>query len=212
MPFFAALVLLGAAGQAAAEPIKLTSGSIVYSRSNVAEFRAVSANGIEIIGQFGDDASESWNPDHACFDCTPGTRIKLKQSESFASDAEDSIFAGGSVRVDDVDYWFDSLRFKIKAHHINIPDTADGNALVNAGRFAFKGRIVGTSDDGVTRMFRLKGKGTVSVFFGNNDWFSTTYKFGDASVAAVPEPGTLLLFGSGGIAALVRRKRQRQDD
>ena len=109
-----------------------------------------------------------------------------------------------------MDYFFDSLSFGINAHHMDIPDTTNRNAFINAGRFVFNGMITGTSDAGVTRMFHLHGKGTVTADFGNNDWFSTNDKFDDTGVAAVPEPGTLLLFGSGAVAALVRRKKQRQ--
>lgn len=210
LPFFAVL-LLSVAGRAAAEPVTfLASGSILYSRADVAEFHALSMDGIEVSSQFGNDFNESWNPDHACIGCTPGQRIDLSQSESFTNGTQDGIFAGGSVRVDNVDYFFDSMSFGINAHHIDIPDTTGRNAFINAGQFVFNGMITGTSDAGVTRMFHVHGKGTVSVDFGNNDWFSTNYKFADASAAAVPEPGTMLLFGSGAVAALVRRRRQQR--
>jgi hypothetical protein len=205
-----AVLLLSAVQEAAAEPVTLTSGGIFYSRQNQAEFQAMSLSGIEIRGQFGDEASESWDPDHACFGCTPGARISLSQSESFTNDSG-SVGAGGSVRLDGVDYWFDSMSFRINAGHIDIPDTSDfGGATMDAGRFVFHGMITGTSDAGVTQTFRVHGKGTVSIFFGNNDWFSTNYKFADASAAAVPEPGTMLLFGSGAVAALVRRRSQQR--
>jgi len=207
-PLFAVL-LLNAVQEAAAEPLTLTGGGIFYSRSNQAEFRAISLSEIHINGQFGDEGSESWNPDHACFGCPSGTRISLSQFESFSNDS-DSIGAGGSVRMDGVDYWFDSLSFRINAGHIDIPNTSDPR-MVDAGTFVFHGVITGTSDAGTPRTFRLRGRGTVSVFYlENNDWFSTNYKFADASAAAVPEPGTMLLFGSGAVTALVRRRRQQR--
>jgi len=213
VPLVAAFLLLSVAGYAAAEPVTLTSGSINYSRANQAEFRALSLNGIEIIATFGDEGSESWNPDHACFGCTPGTRINLSQSESFSSNLNETASVGGSIRVDDVDYRFDSMSFRINAGHINIPNTSnERSAFIDAGRFVFHGLITGTSDAGITRMFRLHGKGTATLFFGDNDWFSTDYKFAAASAAPVPEPGTLLLFGSGAVAAFIRRRRQRQHD
>ncbi len=209
VPLFTALLLLGAVGQAAAEPVTLTSGGIFYSRQNQAEIQAVSLTGINIRGEFGNEGSESWDPDHACFGCTPGTRISLSQSESFSNNS-DTIGAGGSVRMDGVDYWFDSLSFRINGPHFAIPDTSDfGGGTMDAGHFVFHGMITGTSDAGVTRTFRLHGKGRVSIFFSNNDWFSTNYKFGAPTAAAVPEPGTMLLFGSGAVAALLRRRRQR---
>jgi hypothetical protein len=205
-----ALSLLGAIGQAAAEPVTLTSGGIFYSRQNAAVFDASSLTGIGVRGEFGSE-SESWDPPHACFGCTPGTRIDLSLSESFTNDPSDTVFAGGAVRVDDVNYWFDSLDFRINGGHINLPDsTGNPNVSVDAGRFVFHGMITGTSDAGVTRTFRFHGKGIVSMVFGNNQWFGTSYRFSDASAAAVPEPGTMLLFGSGAVGALVRRKRQRQ--
>lgn len=203
-------LLLGAAAQAAAEPVTLTSGGVFYSRQNAAVFDASSLSGIAVRGEFGSE-SESWNPPHACFGCTPGSRIELSLSESFAHDSPgDDVFAGGSVRVNDEDYRFDSMDLRINAGHINIPDsTGNSNMLIDAGRFVFHGMITGTSESGVTRTFRFHGKGSVSMVFGNNDWFGTSYRFTDASAAAVPEPGTMLLFGSGAVAALVKRRRQR---
>jgi hypothetical protein len=211
MPFCAVLLLLSAV-QAAAEPVTLTSGGIFYSRQNQAMFDAASLSGVAIRSDFGGD-SESWDPDHACFGCTPGTRISLTQAEFFSNDPDLWFGASGAVNVDGVNYWVDTMSFRINGGHIDIPDTSNfGGAFVDAGRFVFHGMITGTSDAGVTQTFRFHGKGTVTVNFGNNDWFSTNYKFADASAAAVPEPGTMLLFGSGAVAALLKRKRRRQHE
>ena len=210
VPLFTALLLLGAVAQATAEPVTLTSGGIFYSRQNAAVFDASSLTGIDVRGEFGSEG-ESWDPPHACFGCTPGTRIDLSLSESFTNDPDDTVFAGGAVRVDDVNYWFDSMDFRINAGHINLPDsTGNPNVSADAGRFVLHGMITGTSDAGVTRTFRFHGKGMVSMVFGSNQWFGTSYRFSDASAAAVPEPGTMLLVGSGAVAALVRRRKQRQ--
>jgi PEP-CTERM motif len=203
------LLLLSMAAPAWADRIELVSGGLFYSRQNSAEFRAVAPGGIEIISDFGGE-SESWNPDHACFGCIPGTRINLSQTESFNT-PEDSAFVGGSVRVDDVDYWVDSMNIRINAPHLTIPDTSNsGGATIDAGRFVFRSVIIGTSDAGVTRTFRFHGTGQASILFGNNDWFWTSYRFADPAAASpVPEPGTMLLFGSGALAALIRRRQQR---
>jgi hypothetical protein len=145
-------------------PIDLTNGTVAYSRQNAAAFHATTDDGLVVRIDFGND-SESWNPDHACFACIPGTRLDLSQSESFASNGDDELFfVVGMVRVGSVDYLVDSMNFSIDAGSVIVPDTSgDRSMTLNAGRFLLRGMITGTSEAGVTRVFDLTGSGRTSI-------------------------------------------------
>lgn len=203
VPILAALwvVALGAAAPAGADPIHLASGSIHYSRGNLPQFSALTADGASIRSDFGDFAGEIWNPDHACFGCAPGSTIGLTQSESF--DGSDAfISAGGSVRVGDTDFWIQSLDFQIASGSFTLPDSSGGVEHLRSP-FVFRGVIVGLSLAGETRTFDLSGTGTGTSTFAGNDWFATTYAF----ASPTPEPGTLLLLAGPAAVALIRRRR-----
>lgn len=210
LPAAVAILLLSTATPALADPVRLVSGSIQYSRQNQAEYRVTADNGMQIVSEFGNEAGESWNPDHACFGCTPGTTIDLSQSESFVNGSGDpDVGAAGSIIIDGIDYFIDSLSFTIDADRFVLPDTSGDRSFTSAGQFLFRGLITGTSDAGRSVTFNLAGSGRTAAFFANNDWFSTTYSFA-AAPAAVPEPGTLLLFATGATAAMARRRKQKQ--
>ena len=194
--------VLGGAGAAAAEPIQLVSGAIAYSRGNLAEFAATADDNTIVRGEFGNFTTETWNPDHACFGCIPGSTIDLSQSESLAFGSE-AMGVGGSVRVGGLDYWIDSLVFSIASASLTVPDSSNDARNVMSP-FSFDGVITARSLAGETRTFSLSGIGLATARFTANDWVGTTYQF----AAATPEPGTLLLLG-GPALALLRRLRAR---
>ena len=70
VPFLVALYLsaLGAA-PAAADPIQLVSGGIIYSWQNAARISAGTPDGTHLDSEFGNFLTEMWNPDHACRSC-----------------------------------------------------------------------------------------------------------------------------------------------
>jgi hypothetical protein len=207
VPIVVALwVTLAAAASAAADPIQLVSGTIHYSRQNLVTFNAVTADGAHLNSEFGNFLTETWNPDHACFGCTPGSTIDLSQSESFTGPGGPGpISAGGGVRVGDIDYWTESLDFLIESGSFILPDSS-GGAINFSAPFSFRGAFTGRSDAGTTLTFSFFGSGTATASFAGNDWFHTTYAF----AAPTPEPGTLLLLGGPAALAFLRRRRGTQ--
>jgi hypothetical protein len=202
IPILAALsfLALGRAAPATAEPIQLVSGSILYSRANLATIVADTAAGSSIHSDFGDFLNDKWDADHACFDCVPGTTRSLSQSESLTFGVP--VGVGGSVRVGDIDFWIDSLVFNVASGSFTVPDSSNSSIQVSRP-FSFDGVITGRTLAGEARTFSLFGTGTASATFAGNDWFATSYQF----AAATPEPGTLLLIGGPAALALLRRRR-----
>jgi hypothetical protein len=196
------LLTLACSAPASADPIQLVSGSILYSRANLATFTATGADGSVVHSEFGNFAQlpERWDADHSCLDCVPGSTIDLSQSESLTFG--EPVGVGGSVRVGEVDFWIDSLVFHIASGSFMLPDSSNGTFQVSRP-FSFDGVIMARSLAGEARTFSLVANGTATARFGGNDWFSTTYQF----AAATPEPGTLLLMGGPAALALLRRRR-----
>jgi hypothetical protein len=200
------LLLVGwllCAAPALADPINITGGSIVYERQNVAVFRATGVGGWSIDGLFG-ESSESWDPDHFCAPCTPLTELNVSQSESITDSYGSDIFAGGSFRMGGTEYWVNSLAFSINAlSTVTVPVAPGRFTYGEPAWFVFRGVVTGTSDLGASAQANLFGVGRAWVGFLDNSWWTTEYRFADP--AAVPEPGTLLLFATGA-AAVIRRR------
>ena len=203
VPILALLVLIGATAPAAADPIQLVNGTISYFRLSPGQLAGNAATGENINVHFGSLLLDSRNPDHACFDCVPGSTISLSQSESYPND-DDTTGAGGSVNVGGIDYWLQSMDFQIDAGSLILPDST--NIAINVlSPFSFRGVFVGRSTAGETLTFNFFGGGLATASFFDNDWFATTYRF-DAA-APTPEPGTLLLLAGPAALALLRRRR-----
>lgn len=207
LPILAVLTFttLSAAAPAAADPIQLVSGAISYSRLNLAQLSGNALTGEHVKIAFGSLVTDSWNPDHACFSCTPGSTISLSQSESFTNDGDPNA-ADGSVRVSGIDFWLESMNFQIDAGSLILPNSS--TAITLSSPFAFRGVIVGRSTAGVTQTFNFFGGGTATSMFFDNQWFSTTYRF--EAPPAVPEPGTLLLLAGPSALALWRKRRSQR--
>jgi hypothetical protein len=155
---------------------------------------------------FGDSSGEFWNPDHICYGCTPGGTINSSVTESFTHDSTFSdVGVGGGFFFHGLDYDVTSLAFTIDAGDLLIPQHLDF-AVTSATRFVLRGMMTGVHD-GSAVAFNILGVGNARVAFEGGDWFSTTYTFDDPS--AVPEPGTMLLFGSGAAALAARWRRRR---
>lgn len=197
------LTASGAAAPAAADPIQFVSGSISYSRLNLAQLAGNAATGEHVNTQFGNLLLDSRNPEHACFDCAPGSAISLSQSESFTANQDASNAADGSVKAGGIDYWLQSMELHIDAGSPIFPNSST-SAITLSSPFSFRGTIVGRSLAGETQTFNFFGGGTATSTFLDNDWFATTYRF--EAAAPTPEPGTLLLLGGPAAFALLRRR------
>jgi hypothetical protein len=194
---------------AAAEPVNILGGTIYYSRQNQATFNLTLLDGW-MRGEFGDNDSESWTPSHACFGCTPGSTIDPSVSESMP--ANEDISAGGVLNYRGVDYFISNLSFTIDSDPVTLPSSfnAESLALSSVAQFVLHGLVQGWTDNhfsGQGLSLLGYGKAQITVLPDGN-WYATTFRFEDP--AAVPEPGTFLLFGTGAVGGIMRwRKRRR---
>jgi len=200
-----AVCLLFLGSNASADQITFVGGIIDYSRQNEAEVSITLNDSGWMRANFGDNSNESWNPDHICYGCTPGGTITPSVTESFGDNPNPDVGVGGGFIFRGLGYDFESLTFTIDAGDLLIPQQLDF-ALTSATRFVLRGMMTAVHDGSVVA-FNIVGVGNARVAFEGGSWFSTTYTFDDPS--AVPEPGSLLLFGSGA-AALAARWRKRR--
>jgi hypothetical protein len=204
-----ALALGAAAEIAQADPIVISRGSIVYSRSNQASFDlqdqlGFAGGGFAAEGDFGDNASESWTPAHACFPCTPGQVINPSVSESFTNTFGNDVGVGGMVFLNGVTHGIRSFSISLLAGDVIVPIDAEKFWSTTAP-FSFHGSITAAPPGGASQAFNVIGQGSVRLaFLEDHSWFASEFRF--APAAAVPEPATLLLVIPSA-AWLIRRSR-----
>ena len=196
---------------ASAEPVNILGGLIEYSRQNQAYFNISLVDGW-MRGDFGEEVSESWTPPYACFACTPGATLDPSVTESMP--ASDTAGVGGVLMFRDVEYYISSLSFTIDSDPVTLPasfDVVDSLAMSTIAQFVMHGLVQARTADGTSSIgLGLLGYGKAQVgVLGDSNWFLTTYRF--ENPAAVPEPGTLLLFATGALGAVSRFRRRRRE-
>jgi hypothetical protein len=153
-------------------------------------------------------------PNQLCVPCTPGNSLDLSSTIRL------SAFPPGTAVVDGVDYpeVFLGGTLDIDAGSVIVPDVQVGGPYPRLGtEFTFTGTLQGFADVSRTGapLFSLAvaGAGHTSLGFFNyptqNGITTDGWQLEFDGAAATPEPGSLLLFGSGA-AWLARRWRQRR--
>jgi PEP-CTERM motif-containing protein len=191
-----------------ADPVQITSGFLTSSGSfGSADFQFVGADFVAVGTA---EPGVVW-PSLQCFPCTSGDVISMNTDYS-------GTIGGGSATVDGTSY--ERVTFGGELMFRSSPTIAPAmaGAFTVSQPFAFSGRLLGflnynlpTEQLAFERL--LAGRGTVTASFGANPsggapiFSFQTVRYDFTSDAAVPEPATLLLFGTGLAAAYWRRRR-----
>ena len=192
---------------AAADPVRIVAGSLSFDTGDPPAFSLSTSSGhlFEAEGfRIGWPAT--------CFSqCAPGVAIPISLDNITQVDDGSMFFQSDGVEL------FPVMQLVISAPSVTLgsdPGTPDGFGSVDFERpFTFAGRLTAYSsaDHIGTPVFDLTliGSGTaeLSMFLENGrySFSSLDYTF-QADPAPVPEPATLLLFGTG--AALLWRRRK----
>lgn len=152
------------------------------------------------------------DPVETCGPCAPGTSLNLSSTVTMFPGPLGFAHIDGVVSTQPVDF---VGTFAFNAGSIAVPDVAVGGAGSASSSFTFTGTLSGFADAEFddTRLFTalISGGGTARLHFFNAGAGVTmgeiVYEIQDP--AATPEPGSLLLIGSGGALLALRRRRRR---
>ena len=203
----AALLFSGiVAVDAQADPVQITTGFLTSSGAFGIGHFEWSGEGFSAAG-----AAEPGVIGPAfCFPCTSGDLISL---DTFYS----GTIGGGTATVGGTTY--EDVTFggevSFSAPDVTAPSAPGGFTTMQP--FTFNANLIGfldynTSAERIAFTQMLTGHGIVTASFSATPGQSTpifsfqTVRYDFASDAAVPEPATLLLFGSGLAAAVIRKK------
>jgi hypothetical protein len=203
-------VPMASPGRVGAEPISITSGHVAAEVVMGSARMVVNGDGFALdafVEAYASDLSL------ACTPCAPETTVSL--GGSFEGPR-----AAGSAFVDGVAYseiFLDGMTGTFSSPSFEISGTQN---VTIARQFTFSGTLRGYVLDpfvhGLTEPAftkTLSGRGTASATFLFNDndtplFFAEDLRYDFAEDAApVPEPATLLLFGTGATIAALRRRR-----
>lgn len=216
LPLLLLVATLFLASEARAEHVVITSGGLFHRNPVLNAFPGYVFNfaGENLSAGGTDEKLGGSGSLMSCLPCAPG--------QTFTTSSHITRFSGdypGSVTYNGASYsnvWFNGSRFDFVVEPVVIPfDAPDTFSLTSA--FTFNGILQGAVPPFNAPLFSmtLSGQGIATLTFSlmnlaGRVGYGLTHISYEFQPTAVPEPATLLLFGTGlaGVAARARRRRK----
>jgi PEP-CTERM motif len=222
LPFMLLFAVFTLVPEARAEPIVITSGGASHGNPVLSVFPGhnfnFAGNGISASGgdeKLGDAFSLSCHP------CAPGATLSLSASLSRFTTAYPGAATYNGTTYNGV--WFNGTQLNFVVEPVVIPFDAPDTFNLTAA-FTLNGTLVGYPFPSTTPVFSMTvtGQGLATLTLmrrelpaGGIGYILTGAQYAFQPAAnAVPEPATLLLFGTGlaGTLASVRKRRKAARD
>ncbi len=216
LPLLLLFTTLFLAAEARAEHVVITSGSLSHRNPVLNSFPGYSFNfaGANISASGSDERLGPGGSAMSCLPCAPGQTFATSSHITRFSTTFNTATYNGTTYTN---VWYNGSSFDFIVEPVVIPFDAP-NAFTLTSAFTFNGILTGSVPPFAAPIFSMtvSGQGIATLSFalinlnGNIGYGLTNIRY-EFQPAAVPEPATLLLLGTGlaGVAERMRRRRRQ---